>query len=86
MNNEAIQPSNFGAPLARPLARNLAAAMRAAAGLLLAHVRETITATGVTSDRDELAGMNAHMLRDIGADGSIGPFSSANRDLQYPRL
>jgi len=34
----------------------------------------------------ELAGMNAFMLRDVGAETSLGPHASANRELLYPRL
>jgi hypothetical protein len=86
MNNEAIQSARFGAPLWRPLARSIAVALRARAGLLLAHVRETITGGGAARDRDDFVGMNAYMRRDVGAESSIGPHASAHRDLLYPRL
>jgi hypothetical protein len=80
MNNQAVQSAQFGGWLAQ----GIASAMRTA-NVLLAHVRETIGG-GSARDTDDLLGMNAYMLRDIGAESSIGQHSSANRDLQYPRL
>lgn len=78
MNNQAVQSTQFGIALAQ----GIAAVVRRA-GALLAHVRETI---GRGDSDDDLAGMNRYMRRDIGAEGSIGPHSSAHRDLLYPRL
>ena len=78
MNNQAVQSTQFGTALVQ----GIAAAVRTA-GTLLAHVRETI---GRGDSDDDLAGMNRYMRRDIGAESSIGPHSSAHRDLLYPRL
>jgi hypothetical protein len=62
----------------------LGVALRSAR-VLLAHIRETIGSSSA-ADHEQLGGMNAHLRRDIGAENSLGPHSSANRDLLYPRL
>jgi hypothetical protein len=82
MNYSALP---FPATHLRPLARIIATAARAASGLL-AHVRETISGGRYADRSDDVAGMSARMLRDIGAECAIGPRAMATRDLQYPRL
>jgi hypothetical protein len=85
MNNEAVQSRRFAPPALRPASESIAAAVFARVRLVLAHIRESVTAGGSTTDRDDLAGMNARMLRDIGAETSFAPRPPTMRD-QYPRL
>ena len=85
MNHPAIRSDPFATPLSRPLAQVIAAVARAT-GVLVAHVHETIGRGRSMSRSDDVAGMNARMLRDIGAESAIGPRAMATRDLQYPRL
>jgi len=47
-------------------------------------VRETLTRDSHRAD--EVAGMNAYMLRDIGAEARINSRPAGPLDLQYPRL
>jgi hypothetical protein len=71
--------------LGRPRRGGLLQAALAAGNALLAHVRETVSGVDQTH-RDELAAMDARMLRDIGAEGWIGSHVLGLRELQYPRL
>ena len=84
MNNQAVQSVRFRPAAGQTLTQVLAAALRSAR-VLLAHIRETIGG-GAAADHEQLGGMNAHLRRDIGAENTLGPHSSANRDLLYPRL
>jgi hypothetical protein len=79
------QTASFSASPARVLNRSIVGALRNAAKTLLARVRQTTSASGSSRHLDEIAGMNAHMLRDIGAASSLGSRLPAARD-QYPRL
>ena len=81
MSHQAVHPVRFGTPLAQ----SIGAVVRAA-GVALAHVRDAIGRRDPLDDRGHLAGMNLHMRRDVGLEGSIGPHASAHRDLLYPRL
>lgn len=54
------------------------------AGALFAHVRESLRRPG--RDDEVIADMNAHMLRDLGIDGSQVSRARERRDLQFPRL
>ena len=83
MNGQPAQSSQFGVSFSRS-AEATVAALRAAARTLLAHVRETLAREPYPGE--DVAGMNAHMLRDIGADASISSRPSGPPDLQYPRL
>jgi hypothetical protein len=71
--------------LGRSRRSGLLQAALALGNALLAHVRETVSGVDPTH-REELAAMDARMLRDIGADGWIGSHVLALRELQYPRL
>jgi hypothetical protein len=84
MNNQAVQSVEFR-PVAGLTPTQAVGAALQTVRVLLAHVRETIGG-GSATDHEALGGMNAHLRRDIGADTSLGPHSSANRDLLYPRL
>jgi hypothetical protein len=84
MSNEAVQSARFGPATAGPLGQSVKAALRSARALL-AHVRETIGGDSA-AEHESLGGMNPRMRRDVGAEGSLGPHSSANRQLLYPRL
>ena len=53
-------------------------------GALFAHVRESLRRPG--RDDEVLADMNAHMLRDLGIDGSQVSRARERRDLEFLRL
>jgi hypothetical protein len=53
--------------------------------VFFAHVRETF-ARRTARDHDNLADMNAHMLRDLGMEGSQVLRAPERRDLLFPRL
>jgi len=84
MNHQAVQPARFGAIAGGPLTHAMSAALRLAR-VLLAHASETI-GRGPAARHENLDGMNGYMRRDLGVESSLGPHSSANRDLLYPRL
>jgi hypothetical protein len=83
MNAQPVQTSQFGSSLFRPLNQTVDG-VRSVVKALLAHVRETLTREAPPSD--DIVGMNAHMLRDIGAEASIRSRPVGRPDLQYPRL
>jgi hypothetical protein len=69
--------------LPRPPAARIAAALGAAAALV-AQLRDRI-GRSKTADRDEIAGMNARMLRDIGAELALRA-PTVTRDFDHTRL
>jgi uncharacterized protein YjiS (DUF1127 family) len=77
-----------GIPLSRaPLEtvfRPLRDALRARANVLLARVRHL--APRPKRGRDDLAAMNAYLLRDLGLEGAQVLRAPEPRDLQLPRL
>jgi hypothetical protein len=83
MNGQPAQTGQFGASFPRATDATVAA-LRAAVKTLLAHVRERRKRDSHRAD--DVAEMNAYMLRDIGAEARINSRPAGPLDLQYPRL
>ena len=83
MIGQPARNTQFGVSFPRSI-DGMVAGLRGAAKTLLAHVREMFTCDSHAAD--DVAGMNAHMLRDIGAEPPISSRPAGRPDLQYPRL
>jgi hypothetical protein len=83
MKGQSAQSSRSLESFPRPLDA-VVAALRAARKTLLAHVSEAFTRESHVTD--DIVGMSAHMLRDIGAQAYDARPAAGRPDLQHPRL
>jgi hypothetical protein len=83
------ESTSAGIPLSRSPLESVVSAvrdtLRPRASVLFAQVRDTF-ARRTARDHDDIADMNAHMLRDVGMEGSQLSRIPERRDVQFPRL